>query len=244
MKTYAYRYPVKLSEEQRRLLETMVHTSSTPAKHYVVARVLLMSDQSQSMLRHTDGQIAEALSISRRTVIRIKQRFIQGTLEVALTGSFPRECPERRCLDGKGEAQLIHLACSKAPDGRQRWTLELLADQMVRLGYVEHISPETVRTTLKKTNSSHGSRTRGASPRWQSETLSIIWKMCWMSIASLVTRQSLGSAWMKWARIWSKTSILPNQPNRDKWPEKAIPSRKRGAPISSLPTNPWWANAA
>ena len=74
----------------------------------------------------------------------------QGSLEVALTGSFPRERPERRCLDGKGEAHLIHLACSQAPDGRQRWTLELLADQMVRLGYVEHSSPETVRTTLKK----------------------------------------------------------------------------------------------
>jgi transposase len=112
-----------------------------------------MSDQSQDAPRLTDGQFAEALEISRRTVIRIKQRFVQGGLEVALTGSFPRERPEQRCLDGKGEAQLIQLACSKAPDGRQRWTLELLADEMVRLGYVEHISPETVRTTLKKTRS-------------------------------------------------------------------------------------------
>jgi len=120
-----------------------------------------MSDQSQGEPEATDGQIAEILSISRRTVIRIKQRFVQGSLEVALTGSFPRERPERRCLDGKGEAQLIHLACSQAPDGRQRWTLELLADKMVHLGYVEHISPETVRTTLKKTNSSTGSRSRG-----------------------------------------------------------------------------------
>jgi hypothetical protein len=150
MRTYAYRYPVKLSEEQRRFLETMVHTSRTPAKHYLVARVLLMSDQSGGEPEATDGQIAQALSISRRTVIRIKQRFVQENLEVALTGSFPRERPERRCLDGKGEAQLIHLACSQAPDGRQRWTLELLADRMVRLGCVEHISPETVRKTLKK----------------------------------------------------------------------------------------------
>ena len=130
----------------------MVHTSSTPAKHYLVARVLLMSDQRDGPPSATDGQIAEALEINRRTVIRIKQRFLQGNLEVALTGSFPRERPERRCLDGKGEAQLIQLACSKAPDGRQRWTIELLADRMVRLGYVEHISPETVRTTLKKTS--------------------------------------------------------------------------------------------
>ena len=86
------------------------------------------------------GQFAQALQINRRTVIRIKKRFVQGNLEVALTGSFPRERPERRCLDGRGEAQLIALACSQTPDGRQRWTLELLADRMVRLGYVEHIS--------------------------------------------------------------------------------------------------------
>ncbi|WP_085954386.1 IS630 family transposase [Ktedonobacter racemifer] len=151
MSTYRYHYPVRLSKEQRRWLETMVHTSRTSTKQYLVARVLLMSDQSQGQPEATDGQIAEALSISRRTVIRIKQRFVQGNLQVALTGSFPRERPERRCLDGKGEAHLIHLACSQAPDGRQRWTLELLANQMVRLEYVEHISPETVRKTLKKT---------------------------------------------------------------------------------------------
>ncbi len=152
MRAYHYGYPVRLSKEQRRFLETMVHTNRTPARHYLVARVLLMSDQSQGQPSHTDGQIAEVLSISRRTVIRIKQRFVQENLEVALAGSLPRERPERRCLDGKGEAQLIHLACSQAPDGRKRWTLELLADQMVQLGYVEHISPETVRTTLKKTS--------------------------------------------------------------------------------------------
>jgi hypothetical protein len=150
MRTYHYSYPVRLSEQQRRWLETMVHTSRTPAKHYVVARVLLMSDLSQEGPSLHDGCIAETLEINRRTVIRIKQRFVQGGLEVALTGSFPHERPERRCLDGKGEAQLIPLACSKAPDGRQRWTLELLADRMVKLEYVEHISPETVRQVLKK----------------------------------------------------------------------------------------------
>ena len=152
MSVFHYRYPVRLSKEQHQWLEMMVRTSRIPAKHYLVARVLLMSDQSQGEPSHTDGQIAEALDISRRTVIRIKQRFVQENLEVALTGSFPRERPERRSLDGKGEAQLIHLACSKAPDGRQRWTLELLADQMVKLEYIEHISPETVRQALKKTS--------------------------------------------------------------------------------------------
>lgn len=83
-----YRYPVRLGEEQRKLLEVMVHTSKTPAKHYLVVPVLLMSDQRQGVPEATDGQIAEALSISRRTVIRIKQRFVQENLEVALTESF------------------------------------------------------------------------------------------------------------------------------------------------------------
>ncbi len=152
MRTYHYSYPVRLSEQQRRWLEAMVHTSKTPTKHYLVARVLLMSDQSQSGPSHTDGQIAEALEINRRTVIRIKKRFVLENMEVALTGSFPRERPERRCLDGKGEAQLIQLACSKAPYGHQRWTVRLLADRMVQLEYVEHLSHETVRQALKKMN--------------------------------------------------------------------------------------------
>jgi hypothetical protein len=152
MRTYHYSYPVRLSEQQRRWLEAMVHTSKTPTKHYLVARVLLTLDQSQSGPSHTDGQIAEALEINRRTVIRIKKRFVLENMEVALTGSFPRERPERRCLDGKGEAQLIQLARSLAPDGHQRWTVRLLADRMVQLEYVEHLSHETVRQALKKMN--------------------------------------------------------------------------------------------
>src|SRR5258708_28206353 len=131
MRTSHYRYPVRLSEEQHQWLEAMVRMGSTPAKHYLVARVLLMSDQSQGEPSQTDGQIAEVLDISRRTVIRIKMRFVQENLEVALIGSFPRERPERRCLDGKGEAQLIHLACSKALDGRHACTRERRADGLV-----------------------------------------------------------------------------------------------------------------
>ena len=76
MSTYHYSYPVRLSEQQRRWLEAMVQSSKTPAKHYLVARVLLMSDQSQGGPSHTDGQIAETLEINRRTVIRIKKRFV------------------------------------------------------------------------------------------------------------------------------------------------------------------------
>jgi hypothetical protein len=94
MRAYHYRYPVKLQPEQHRLLETMVCTSRTPTKHYLVARVLLMSDQSQGDPSHTDGQIAEALQINRRTVIRIKK-----TVCAREYGSRPhRQLPTRTCL--------------------------------------------------------------------------------------------------------------------------------------------------
>jgi hypothetical protein len=128
MRAYHYRYPVRLSQEHRLWLETMRRTSRTTAKHYLVARVLLMSDQSQGTPEATDGQFAEMLSISRRTVIRIKQRFVQGSLGVALTGSYPRERPQRRCLDGKGEAQLIHLRVAKLlmEGTASRWSCSLI----------------------------------------------------------------------------------------------------------------------
>lgn len=102
MRISHYCSPVRLEEEPRRFLETMVQMSRAPVKHYLVARVLLMSDQSQGEPEATDGQIAEALSISRRTVIRIKQRFVQENLEMALTGGFPRERLDRRWQDSQG----------------------------------------------------------------------------------------------------------------------------------------------
>jgi len=89
MRTSHYTYPVRLSQEQRIFLAMMTHTSRISAKHDLVARTLLMSGQSQGEPGSTDGQKALALSISRRTVIRIKQRFVQENLEVALKRDNP-----------------------------------------------------------------------------------------------------------------------------------------------------------
>jgi hypothetical protein len=102
-----YRYPVKLNTKQHRLLEAMIHEGRTPAKHYLVARVLLMSDQSQGDPSHTDGQIAEVLSISRRTVIRIKQRFVQENLEVALDFQLSART-SRTALPGRQERGAVN----------------------------------------------------------------------------------------------------------------------------------------
>jgi transposase len=97
----------------------------------------------------------EALGISRRTVERTRQKCVESGLEAALNHKGTQR-PQSKRLDGKAEAQLIQLACSEAPDGRERWTMQMLADKLIELEIVETISDETVRTTLKKTNSNPG----------------------------------------------------------------------------------------
>ncbi len=111
----------------------------------------------------TDQQVAEALMVGPSTVGRVRQRFVEGGLERALN-DLPRP-GQRRKLAGKQEAHLVAVACSAAPEGHTRWTLRLLADQVVKLELTDPISRETVRQVLKKTNSSRGGRRSGASPR-------------------------------------------------------------------------------
>jgi transposase len=101
-----------------------------------------------------DRRIVEALDVGLATVERLRRRFIEAGFAAALS---PYRGPNRvytTKLDGEGEAHLIALACSQPPEGRSRWTLTLLADRMVALGHVDTLSYETVRQTLKKTNSS------------------------------------------------------------------------------------------
>ena len=91
-----------------------------------------------------------------RTVERVRQRFVERGLEAAL-GRKPQDRPSReRKLDGRAEARLIALACSRPPDGRAAWTLQLLADKLVELRVVDSVCDETVRRVLKKTRSSRG----------------------------------------------------------------------------------------
>jgi transposase len=151
-----HRYQILLTSEQRQELERLVHTGIHPSPQFLRAQILLLADRSGQRSPSTDSEIATQLGISRRTVIRTKQRFVQEHLKHALATHYPVSRPSRRRLDGHAEARLIALACESAPDGYQRWSLRLLADKAVELNIVEHISPETVRQTLKKTNSSRG----------------------------------------------------------------------------------------
>jgi len=144
---------IELTEEQRTELEQLIRTGDAPARTNTRARILLLSDRSQGQKR-TDQEVADAALCSKSTVITIRRRFLSGGLPAALYDKgWPGATPK---FTGEVEAKLTMLACSDTPDGAARWTLRLLAERMIELGYVDYISHVTVRALLKKTNSSLG----------------------------------------------------------------------------------------
>jgi hypothetical protein len=149
------RYRVTLTEEERQGLEKLVSTGKGAARKLARARILLLADQSEGGQAKADPEIVEALGCGRATVERVRKLFVEEGLETALQPPPSTRVYERK-LDGKAEAHLIALVCGAPPQGRSRWTLRLLGDRMVALGHVDSLSYETVRQTLKKTNSSPG----------------------------------------------------------------------------------------
>ena len=141
------KYVVDLSEEERSALEQLVRCGKHSARKIRWAHVLLKSDGGW-----TDEKICEALDINVSTVKRVRQRFVEEGMDVALGARTRQPKPHTRKLDGEKEARLIALACSEPPQGHTRWTLRMLADRMVELCYVDTVSHETVRRVLKKTN--------------------------------------------------------------------------------------------
>lgn len=156
----AKKYIVSLTLEERNDLEHLVNTGKAAAYKINHARILLKADTQQRGGGWNDVTISDALDISVATIERVRQRFVEQGLTAALKR---QQSSQRRAqaLDGEQEAHLIALTCSDPPAGRCRWSLRLLAERMVRLEYVETISYETVRQTLKKTNSSPGSTNPG-----------------------------------------------------------------------------------
>lgn len=149
----AYPYRVILSEEQRAELRGLVGSGTAPARMLTRARILLKADHGEGGPGWADAAIAGALDVDPSTVLRVRRRFVTEGLAATLERKRPDRVYER-ALDGAQEAKLIAVACAEAPDGHARWSLRLLADELVRLEVVETISHETVRQTLKKTNSS------------------------------------------------------------------------------------------
>jgi transposase len=172
----AQRYVVSLEEEERKELLRLIHTGKWAARKLSHARILLHADQASQESRRTDEQIAAALEVSVDTVERVRRRFVEEGLEAAMERKPSSRAPRQPVIDGEAEAKLIALCCSDPPEGRARWTLRLLADKLVELEIVEQVSHETVRVTLKKTNSNPGadgsgafrpSTTRPSSARWK-----------------------------------------------------------------------------
>lgn len=149
----AKKYRVTLSAAERDELTTLLGKGKASARKLAHARVLLQVDESTAEAGSTDEQAAQALNLSRRTVERVRERFVEQGLAAAL---LPKPSTRRyeRAFDGAQEAQLIALACSTPPTGKSRWTLRLLAEQAVEWKIVDTVSHESVRQALKKTNSS------------------------------------------------------------------------------------------
>jgi len=142
------KYIVDLSAEEREQLRQLITRGTPSARKVTRARILLHAADGLS-----DEQISAALKTGIATVERTRQRFVEEGLECLNERPRPGQ---RRKLSGKQEAHVIAVACTSAPDGRSRWTLQLLADKVVELKYADSIARETVRQMLKKTNSSRG----------------------------------------------------------------------------------------
>ena len=145
------RYRVTLTEEERTRLREMTTKGRHSSQSVLNALILLGCDEGPFQeSRRTAEEIAGVLPVSLRKIERVKRRFVEHGLEPAL-GKQPAQREYQRKADGDFEAHLVALSCGEPPPGRARWSLRLLADKMVELGYVDSVSYETVRRVLKKT---------------------------------------------------------------------------------------------
>jgi transposase len=151
------KYVVDLSAEERTTLERLLQRGKVNARKLTRARILLSADEGL-----TDEEIATVLNVGVATVERTRQRFVEANLEAL--NERPRPGGQRK-LSGKQEAHLIAVACTPAPSGQPHWTLQLLADKVVELGFAASIARETVRQVLKKTHLSPGNTSSGVCRR-------------------------------------------------------------------------------
>lgn len=148
----AKKYRVTLLAEEREELQRLISRGKAAARKLMHARILLQADAAGGA-GQKDQQIAQSLNVDVRTVERVRQRFVEQGVEAALVPLVSKRIYQRK-LDGEQEAHLIALACSPPPAGKKRWTMRLLAGQMVELKQVDTLSHETVRQVLKKTRPS------------------------------------------------------------------------------------------
>lgn len=163
------KYRVELTAEERTSLLELVNKGKAPATQIKHAHILLAVDRSQGEPLMSDTEAAKAYFTTQQTVLNVKRRFIEEGFESSLQRK-KREKPSKVKLDGKAEARIVALTCTDPPEGHARWTLRLIAEKSVELGYVDSISHVAIRDLLKKTNCSHGWLKNGASPNNQRST--------------------------------------------------------------------------
>ena len=149
------KYRVQLTEEEQQELRVLVSKGRAAAYKQTHARILLLSNEGCQGGAMKDEEISRSLQVGTATVERVRRRCVEAGVDAAL-GRKEQLKRRQKKLDGQGEAHLVALAGAEPPPGRVSWTLKLLADRLVEGEIVESISPETVRQTLKKTNSSPG----------------------------------------------------------------------------------------
>lgn len=148
------KYIVRLSANERLRLKELLRKGTFPARRLLKARILLKADESDEGEAWSDVRIIEALNASVSMVYRVRQQLVEEGLDATLARKKRAMPPVPPVFDGENEARLIALACSPAPEGRCRWTLQLLAERLVALNIVDEVSASTVARTLKKMNSS------------------------------------------------------------------------------------------
>ena len=144
------------------MVRELVERGRTQGYRIKHAQILLKLDEIPENREWTYAKIKEAYHATPHTICQIAKRFVTGGVEAAL--GRKEQVNRHKKIDGRVEAHIIAIACSEAPKGRERWTLQLIADELVRLGVVESISDTAVMDTLKKTNLNLGRRKNGASP--------------------------------------------------------------------------------
>ncbi len=150
------KYNVRLSKDERATIKKLMTSGRGPARMFTRARILLKADQSDEGPGWSDERISEALEVTVQTIERVRKQLVEEGFDAVLSRREYKQKVSRKKIDGDMEARLIALSCSDPPEGRARWTLRLLAETVVELGYVENISHEAIRQTLKKTNLNRG----------------------------------------------------------------------------------------
>ena len=145
------KYLVRLEAEERGRLERLVRVGEAAAYRLRHANILLAVDEWEARPKLKDAQAAEAFGVAVRSIESLRKRFVEEGLDAALERNKQVRLSVERMFDGEKEAKLIAIACGAKPEGRARWTLELLAERVVALQIVEHCSPQTIMRTLRKT---------------------------------------------------------------------------------------------